>query len=449
MKKTEKQFSLKNWIVIVAIFLTAFVIRISMVMYDFGWDVHNHIIWGKDFVERGSLLFYSTRSSEIYATPYPNYPPLSIAIFALIEPLPRLIFDFFWWINVNVPIFPSKLLTILDGRPYIAAVYKLPAIFADLGIGALALIINMKRKNNNAFKYSLMISLLILFNPVMIFLSALWGQIESIVMFFIALSLISFIKQNNPTIGILFFIFALLVKPTAILFLPILILILLKNIKSLSWMVTFLFGFILFWIVFLPFLPKSMWIYGPIDIFLNKILFTQSIQFATNGALNFWAIVTGSTSGISSQTPWLLGISIKTWGILMTMILLFFNFWQKRNIFLNLENMGNLIICTVMICFIFLPQMHERYYVYALIGVIFTFNSKKNWYLLFILLNLAIMVNLYRSWPVPEMKWLIVILKSYNATLALALVNLLLGLKLIFAKTHPISVMERLSKQKI
>ena len=116
--------------------------------------------------------------------------------------------------------FSIKDIWFLGTREYTVGFYKIPAIIFDL-ILAYILYLFAKRlfpKNNN--RHLLAVSL-ILFNPMIFYVSSLWGQIEAIVLsfFLIAIYLLVFFKK--PILSSVFFVLSFLVKPVIIIFLPI------------------------------------------------------------------------------------------------------------------------------------------------------------------------------------------------------------------------------------
>src|SRR3989344_5078099 len=100
------------------VFLLGLILRLSLLFVDYSWDVNNHITWAKDLWSRGFIGFYDTRSSEVFATPFPNYPPLSFLMFYLIYPLQSLLFRFLWFFNITIPLFPSKLIFFIQERAF-------------------------------------------------------------------------------------------------------------------------------------------------------------------------------------------------------------------------------------------------------------------------------------------------------------------------------------------
>src|SRR4030067_3694223 len=145
------------------VFLLGLILRLSLLFVDYSWDVNNHIVWAKDLWQRGFGGFFDKQSSEVFATVYPNYPPLSLWLFYLIYPLQGLIFKIAWWLNLTIPPFPSNLVFFIQEKVFLAGLMKLPAIFADLGIAYLSFLFVKKFKTDNRLTDKL-ITVLILFN---------------------------------------------------------------------------------------------------------------------------------------------------------------------------------------------------------------------------------------------------------------------------------------------
>jgi len=114
----------------------------------------------------------------------PEYPPLSTMMFLVFRWIYESIFNVVWKINIAVSIFPSNFVTWFDKYGYFSLL-KLPGILGDIGIGYLI------------YKYTRekLISYFYLFNPGVIYLSALWGQTESAVAFFALAGLMLLLRK--------------------------------------------------------------------------------------------------------------------------------------------------------------------------------------------------------------------------------------------------------------
>ena len=154
------------------ILLIAFLIRLLLLPLSFHSDLNNNLIWGIYANEFGLRGFYDWLNFGNYARP--DYPPLAMVLFLLIRKIYLLWFDVLWFLNVNISAFPSNLVTWTDNYGNMVLI-KVPGIVADLGTGYL--IYKITNKINLAKLY--------LFNPAVIYLSASWGQLDSVVGFFL------------------------------------------------------------------------------------------------------------------------------------------------------------------------------------------------------------------------------------------------------------------------
>src|SRR3989339_2110628 len=235
------------------LFLLGLVIRLSIIFYDYSWDVNNHMVWAKDLLARGPQNFYETQSSNVFAWLTPNYPPLAIFIFVVMKLLNPLIHNIYWWLNLHISFVPSNIIFFLEKTVFLAALMKIPAILTDLGIAFLIFLfakkIIPKDKKNQIIAVSL-----ILFNPAFIFNSALWGQIDSIPIFFVLLSIYFLLYTKLSVISATMFTLALLVKPTALIFLPIYIILFIKKFGFKRSIMSLFIINIIFYFFFLPFM---------------------------------------------------------------------------------------------------------------------------------------------------------------------------------------------------
>ncbi len=94
---------------------------------------------------------------------------------------------------------------------------KLPAIISQIVIAAIVFSIASGEAGK---RFGLFCSCLILFNPALFFNSSVWGQIDPVFALFIVLSLYR-LKKESYLAGAFFFAIALLIKPQAILFAPV------------------------------------------------------------------------------------------------------------------------------------------------------------------------------------------------------------------------------------
>ena len=434
------------------LFILGFLLRFSLLFLDYSWDIHNHIVWAKDLWQRGFAGFYEKQSSEVYATLYPNYLPLSLLLFYLSYPLQAFVFKIAWWLNLAIPLFPSKLIFFIQSRTFLAAMMKLPAVLSDLGVAWLCYLIAKKILPKNK-KLHLLIPSFILFNPAFFYNSALWGQIDVIPIFFVLFSFCLLLFSKRYLLSGLIFTLALLVKPTAFVYLPFYIIFFIYKYSLINFFKTFLIANFIFLISFFPYLKNLTNLLLPYSIYSEKILAAQSLPYVTNGAFNFWVLVKGF-AGIKDTAPFIFGISYRLWGYFITgfftvLILKIFirhsgesrynrddsrivvkklRFRTSRN-----DISQSFFYATFLIAFaafLFLTKMHERYSMLPLPFLLLASLKNKKLIKWFIILSLMSLLNLYHSWPVPRLEFLTDILYLPFITTGLSSVNVFLFLYL-------------------
>ena len=151
--------------------LAALLARLGLAYFQYSGDVNNHLVWSQSFIGEGAAGFYSRHFPGYNDA---NYPPLAIYLFGLSVFLYQIILSFFQYLNNLIGAFPSALIPLWQSGNMQAAFLKLPAILADIGIGYL--IYRLTKKKLLAAVY--------LFNPAVFYISAVWGQIESLPIFF-------------------------------------------------------------------------------------------------------------------------------------------------------------------------------------------------------------------------------------------------------------------------
>lgn len=415
------------------------ILRLSLLFYDYGWDVNNHLTWAKDLHNRGFTGFYATQSSEVYATLFPNYPPLSLFIFYLFYPLQTIAEKIAWQININLPLFPSKLIFFIQNRSFLAAMLKLPAVFADLGIAYLCYLFAKKIIPSNQATNKL-ITIFILFNPAFFYNSALWGQIDSIPVFFILLSLYSLFYTNKYLLSTFFFVLGILVKPTVLVYLPVYFIFFLNKYKIFKFLKSALFGAIIFYLTFLPFLNALNNPLLPISIFSEKIMAAQSLPYVTNGAFNFWVLIKGF-AGLKDTSPFLFGISYRLWGYLITgffTVFVLLSSLRKQGSRLDTRLRGydisRYFYATFLIAFaafLFLTKMHERYSMLLLPFLLLAAFKNRALFKWYVILSLISFLNLYHSWPVPKLGLVTDFLYLPFATWSISFANVFIFLFLL------------------
>lgn len=248
---------------------------------------------------------------------------------------------------------------------------KIPSIIAEI---TLAILVYKILNKNNWAKISL---LLILLNPAFIFNSAIWGQIDGLLSLMLVLS-IYYLNQKHLVISSLFLAIGLLIKPQALLLIPVFVLYIVKNfsLKNIAQIVLPSLSTIL--LLSLPFFPS------PFDLvnLINQM--SHDYSYSSLFAYNLWGVV-----GF-----WLPDASFRIWGYILLVsywaIMTYFYFKKKLSLY-SLAVLASL-------SFFFLPtRVHERYLYPGLIFLILTTSLLRSPLLLILTTILSLMhfFNLY------------------------------------------------------
>src|SRR3990167_10923077 len=163
--------------VLILIFFSAFVLRLSVSLIAYHGDLNNNISWGTLALERGLNGFYGSSDANDWPYSAPNQPPLSILSLAGLRVVYLAIENISWRLNNQFSFFPSTFIWFWEAKG-MTLLMKLPSIFADLGIGWL---IYKYFEKEGKHKLGLILSAVWLFNPIIWYNSSIWGQTDSIV----------------------------------------------------------------------------------------------------------------------------------------------------------------------------------------------------------------------------------------------------------------------------
>lgn len=421
------------------LFLLGLIIRLSIIFYDYSWDVNNHMVWAKDFLMRGPQNFYETQSSNVFANLTPNYPPLAIFIFVVMRLLNPLIHSIYWWFNLHISFIPSNLIFFLEKTVFLAALMKIPAIITDLGIAYIILLFAKKIIPKNK-KSQIIAASFILFNPAFIYNSALWGQIDSIPIFFVLLSIYFLLYTKRSIVSAVLFTLALLVKPTALIFLPVYIIVFIKKFGIKKSIIDLFIANVIFYLFFLPFT------FSPYKTYLDKILSAQSLPYVTNGALNFWVLIAGF-QGIKDVAPFLLNISYRYFGYLIVGSINIFIILRLIKSKRRTEDFFMALFVASFAAFIFLTKMHERYSLLPLVFLLVYSFKKTKFTRWFIILSIISFINHYRNWAVPRIEPVMNVIEGMSFAYIISAINVLIFFYLfwsfflsIFSKPKPLTI---------
>lgn len=295
--------------------------------------------------------------------------------------------------------------------PILHTFLRIPQIVADLGIGILIFLLV---KHYTTVKQAVIASSLFLFNPVIIYNSSFWGQMDSINNFFLILALYRLLK-NCPRSSLLSYGLSLFVKLSLIFIAPLFLCI--SYVSSIKNQRTFVFAiFTSIITTVLLTLPISLsphtWFYS---YMVNNSL--GEMQHITNFAFNFWWMifkpaihVVGNENlfvfsevrltGSPLDSTLFLQIPLRYWGVFLFILFSLPLYWKviKVKKTLSTQLIFHLLSLLALLSFLFLPRMHERYLypVFPLLAAYIGLSKKAVW--VYVLLSIFSTINLYIVW---------------------------------------------------
>lgn len=408
-----------------AIFLLGFTLRLLTSAIGYHGDLNNNISWGKVANEKGLNGFYDGYYDWEYSAP--NQPPLTIFVLSGALLIEQKITDLIWYLNNNFSIFPSPLVWFWESWGEILMI-KLPSILADFGIGYL-----IYKYFNNLKKEALGIKLFALwiFNPVVWYNSAVWGQTDGLVNLLGLVAVICLIKKKLPVFSI-FITLSMLFKGSLGIFMPVLFFYaLLQRYRLIEWIKSIVYSLLTIVLI-------SIWFHPQIDLFKWLFdLYTQrfipgEIGFLTANAFNVWWLV---DSGKVYDSTLYFGLSARNLGILVTLLGNFgVMYWLSKKP--NEKRFFASLVLVSLLSFLFMTRIHERYlYTFFPISTLLLGITPSYWriYALFSLIHLINLYNLFWVPPFPFLEQVLTISAFINS---LALINIVLFLSTLRHLRH-------------
>jgi Gpi18-like mannosyltransferase len=279
---------------------------------------------------------------------------------------------------------------------------KLPAVIMDLVDGALVFAIVRRFAPD---RWALGAAALFILNPAMIFISAAWGQVDSIAsglaLFGIYLLLASDDKASpvpRITLAWVALCYSLLIKPQAAVLIPLFLVfaftrpdrLRLRTIGTIAGIAAaLLFGLLLT----LPFHPT----WNPVAAYgwlLGKYTFAKNVYaYNSVNAFNLWSIMREFWVPDSQQIAW---VPQYIWGIALVaaaVILTSVRYWQARTQQALLESCALVTLAFFMLA----TRMHERYIYDGLTFTIVCLPFARRYLWASVVFTITLFVNLFYS----------------------------------------------------
>jgi dolichyl-phosphate-mannose--protein O-mannosyl transferase len=329
-----------------ALLLVAFFVRLFFVGNEgFKTDINTYTSWALSLSEHGFRTFYSTSG-------FADYPPGYLYILAIVGRLWHALFA-----------------SHDTGYAVLHVLVKLPAILADLGVGLLLFVL-VRRFAGVGTAFG--VAAFYLYNPATIYISASWGQVDSISGGLALLAIYALLRSDDAapqsrahTAWIVFawlsFGYSILIKPQAAVLLPLLVAFaFVDSARRRERIVATAIGIgaalVLALLVTEPFHPSN-----PVAAFawlFQQYAFGSNVYpYNTVNAFNLWAL-RGTMWVPDSQI--IVGLPQYLWGLVLVvaaMGLVVWRYVQSRTSTALLEACA---IATLAF-FILATRMHERY----------------------------------------------------------------------------------------
>jgi len=277
-------------------------------------------------------------------------------------------------------------LALLSETNILATHLKILAIISDLLTGLLIFYI-ISRKNK--LKTALLASSFYLFNPSIIFISAVWTQWDALYTLLVLLSLF-LITKDKPGISLVVLTLGLLLKMQTIIFFPLVIFLIYKKYKFKKLILSLVYAGSTFILISLPFILSGK-VSRILEVTIEKG--QTAYPYISASAFNIWWIPTLVKGRLNDYGLIFNLISYKLLGlILFSLSYLFILYFLHKK-----SDSASIWLATAFIALIFfmLPtEIHERYLFpfFALMSIIWL--TRKKLWPLYIGLSLTFFINL-------------------------------------------------------
>ena len=268
---------------------------------------------------------------------------------------------------------------------------KLPGIFSDIGIGYLIYKIALFLKSPKP----LLTATLYLLNPAVIYISSVWGQIESVTNFFLLYSLyLSLVpeKQNIKLLSLPVFCLAVLIKQTAFWFTPFYLLLWIKEIDWQGIVKGFITSIVIF---FGSYLSIGLHPVAAVKSYFSTL--SGSSTTVADAAWNVWYFLFPNLPSDSQKIGL---ISIRQLSIILLSLVLIFLIVRLIKKY-SIGRLLSYLFVWSLVVFFLQTRVHERHLAPALMFCLLTPRLFTRFLLDFIILSAYHMYNLYWSLRLP------------------------------------------------
>lgn len=347
----------------IILILISLLLRIKLILSPaFKLDINVIKFWTERITSTPFNLFYDPNI-------FIDYPPFFFYFLFIVGKIYEIFFASSQINSLTFEVFYKSVLVIFDfASAYI--IYKIIHKYSDQ-------------------KTSLLGSLVYLFNPVILFDIALWGQNDGVLIFLLLLSSYLLFEKRQLKTSVIIFTLALLFKFQAAAALPVIGLFLLKSFPIKKVLVASLVGLFSIIIVTFPFFESIL----PLkQLFIMAQNSSSVYPYTSLNAFNVWAF-----DGFwKSDTRTFLFINFQTLGVIIFIIFLV-SIILKLSIQRKISTLNYYfgISLSFFAFFLFLTRMHERYIIPFFAFFIFVVILSKRHLATYILLIFISFLNLF------------------------------------------------------
>jgi len=308
----------------------------------FRYDVHSFIAWARRLVEVGIPRFYDPAA-------FCDYPPLYLYVLYLLGK----VYEFF------DPGFAGS-----GGRGF-TALLKVPPVAADL---ACAYLIYRILRGRVSARSAYLAALAYALNPLPIFVSAVWGQIDS-VLILVMLATVKLLLEGRLVLAAGATAAAVLVKPQGLFLVPLVLASQARRQSARAWAGAGALALVTTYAVVRPFRPGAATLVEPFAFLFDAFRATAATYTSSSvSAFNVWALA-GLEDGLIlwgerfADARALLGVEHRTIGLAALGVLL-----ALVASYLVRERRGDRVAPTLLAgaaiflgIFVLATRMHERY----------------------------------------------------------------------------------------
>jgi len=390
--------------------LIGFALRIVAAFWSFGFRENTDVLRYRDWARIAYLHNFADTYKPDYlsfGTLINNQPPGSLYIISGMYNINILVAKIILRTTGQQP----EILQLISG-PLLNFSLRLPSIIADLLIGFLIFIF-VKTKTSE--KLALIASSIFLFNPVVIYNSSFWGQMDSINNLFLLGAIYCLYKRKIEFVLPLFFL-SLYVKFSHLPLLPVFIILLLiqskNNIKKI--ILSIAYGLSLILLLTIP-ISKTPWDWILSYLSSNSLGEMKNI---TAFAFNFWWVILKPSISIGTPTSLFnfseirligspqdnvvyFGLTLFQWAIaIFTLFILPIVYFiiRKREKIIKPDYLLLTFSISTLLIFLFLPRVHERY-IYPVFPLLAAYvGLTKKFLITYVFLSICSLINLYIVW---------------------------------------------------